>query len=203
MARRNLSLMIARRRPVLDLDDRLVVGVEQDRRAARSPRGRPPRRGRESASRRCRERSPTCAWRPARRVPALRLLQAVEHLLQRLAHLRGHLGKSLGLQLSDAGFLEIAELFEELDEAEIPLQRAEELLDAFAVRLARAQRAAKQGEAPVDAGLLAGDARGGAVVRTRIGDAASDDVLVVVEQHGLRRGRAEVDADERAHGLFL
>ena len=90
--------------------------------------------------------------------------EPTEHIRQRLAHFLGHFRESLGLQLADAGLLEIAQLLEELNEAKIPLQRAQELLDALAVRLARTQRSAKQGEAPVDSRLLARDARGSAVV---------------------------------------
>jgi hypothetical protein len=88
-----------------------------------------------------------------------------------------------------------------LNEAEVPLQRAQELLDAGSVSLARTQGTAKQGEAPVNTRFLAGDARRSALIGTRIGDSASDDVLIFVEQNGFRRGRTEVNANEGAHGF--
>ena len=192
----------ARRRPVFYLDDRFIVGVEQDVVRRRRILPRRHRHGRGSGSRRCRGRSPTCAPRREHRDPGPRRA-APEHFVQRLAHLVGNLGRTFRLQLAEAGFLEVAELFQELHQAEVPFQRAAGTPGPFAVRLAGFQRAAKQGEAAVDARFLAGDARRGGVVGAGIGDAAPDDVAVFVEQHGFRRCRAEVDADERAHGFPL
>ena len=66
-----------------------------------------------------------------------------------------------------------------------------------------AERLAEQVEAAVDQRLLLGDRRRGVVVRARVGDAAAEDVLVLVDDHRLGGRRAEVDADEAAHEGFL
>ena len=126
-------------------------------------------------------------------------LETSEHFDQRLAHFFGYFREPFGLQLPDAGRFQIVELFQELNETEVSLQRAQELLDTVLVGLTGTQSAAEQGESPVDARLLAGDTRRGAIVGTRIGNAASDDVLVFVKQNGFRRGRAEVNANKCAH----
>ena len=189
---------VARRRPVFDFDDRLVVGVQQyvmrHVRLAGDRLGMNMKAGAGDIAEEVR------LALGARRVKFRRFgLQAPEHFVQRLAHFFGHFGEPLGLQLPDAGLFQIVELFQELNETEVSLQRAQELLDALPVSLARTQGAAKQGETPVDPRFLAGDARRGAIVGTRIGDSASDDVLVFVEQNGFRRSRAEVNANESAH----
>jgi hypothetical protein len=68
-----------------------------------------------------------------------------------------------------------------------------------ATRAALLQRAAEQVEAAVDQRLGLGHRRGGVVVRARVGDAAADDVLLLVDHHRLGGGRAQVDADEATH----
>ena len=54
-------------------------------------------------------------------------------------------------------------------------------------------------EARVDQRLLLGDLRGGVVIGARVGDAAAEHVLLLVDHHRLGGGRAEVDADEASH----
>ena len=54
----------------------------------------------------------------------------------------------------------------------------------------------------IDDGLGLGDRGSEVVVRTRVRDAAAEHVPVFVENDRLRRGRAEVDADDAAHGVF-
>ena len=130
------------------------------------------------------------------------LAQPAEHLDQRILHAGFEPGKALALDLAAAGLLQIVELFEELLKAEGPLQRAEKGVE-IDLRMRVAQRPAEQRELPVDIGFLARYARCGGVVRARIGDAAADDLAVLVENDGLGRRRTKIDADKRLHAVPL
>ena len=98
-----------------------------------------------------------------------------------------------------AGRFEVGKLLEILLEPEVALQLAEESIERAIERTGAAERLPEQVEAAVHQCLLLGDGRGGVVVRARVGDAAAEDVLVLVHDHGLGRGRAEIDADEATH----
>src|SRR5208282_2990921 len=125
--------------------------------------------------------------------------QPGEHLAERLLDPGLDLAEAFALDVAAAGLFEVAQLLDELLIAEGPLQRPEEAVESAVEPTALRQRAAEQREAAVDARLLAGDASRRAVVRTRIGDAAADHVAILVEQHRLSGGGAQIDADEGFH----
>src|SRR5579864_8496572 len=117
-------------RPVFDVDDRLVVGVQQnvmwDIGFARDRLGMNMKTGAGDIAEEIRLAlgSRSVKFRSFG-------LQAPEYFVQRLSHLFGHLGESLGLKLPDAGLLQVAELLQELNEAKVSLQRAQEFLDTI------------------------------------------------------------------------
>ena len=95
--------------------------------------------------------------------------------------------ETVALDVAEAGLLQIAKLIDELFQAEGALERAEEIVKLRIELAGAGQRAPEQSELAVDLGFLAGDPRGGRVIRTRIGDAAADDIAVLVEENSLGR----------------
>ena len=61
------------------------------------------------------------------------------------------------------------------------------------------EQAQRQRQPGVGHRVAPGDLDGDVVVRAGVGDAAPDDALVVVDQHGLAGGRAQVDAEVQPH----
>ena len=95
---------------------------------------------------------------------------------------------------------QVGELIDELFQAEGAFERAQEIVKLRRELAGAPQRAPEQRELAVDLGFLAGDAGGRRVIRARIGDAAADDVAVVVQQNSLGRRGTEIDTDEGFHG---
>ena len=184
---------------VLDLDDRAVEHVEQevvadagflgDRLAGREvlAAGDVAEEVRLALGARREER------RRFRREPP-------EHFGQRFADRLGRVAERGRREAALAGRLQVAELLEVLLRAEVALELAEEAVERAVERARAPERLPEQVEAAVDQRLLLGDRRRGVVVRARVGDAASEDVLVLVHHHRLGGRGAEIDADEAAHG---
>ena len=196
-----LIAQLARRRPVFHLDDRLVVDVEQQVVGkvgiARDLFGvRVVTRPRDVAEE---VRFAFGAWRVelGRFRP-----QALEHLAERILHTGCDLGETLALDLADAGLLEIVELFQKLLETKSALKRAEERVEVDQP-MGGGKRPAEQRELAVDARFLTGHARGGGVIRARIGDAVADYLAILVEEDRLGRRRTKIDADESFHAFLL
>src|SRR5262245_33375900 len=138
------------------------------------------------------------------RIERRRLLaQPLEHLGERCLDARLLTGKAVTFDQAEAGLLEVHELLGKLLEPKRPLQRRQECVELRSQPAGLAQRPTEQGEARIDARLLARHAGGSAVVGARIGDAAADHLAALVEEDRLCGRRAEVDADESLHGLPL
>ena len=192
---------LAGRRPVFHLDDRFVVDIEQQvvgkTRVARDL-------FRVGVVARAGDVAEEVRFAfGAGRIKLGRLgAQALEHFAERILHAGRDLGEAFALDLADAGLLQIVELLEKLLEAKGSLERAEERVEVDQP-MGGGKRPAEQRELPVDARLLARHARGGRVVRARIGDAVADHLAILVEEDRLGRRRTEVDADESLHAFLL
>src|SRR5450759_4446267 len=143
---------LACRRPVLHLDNRLVVDVEQQIVGkvcvARDLFGM-------SMVARSRDVPEEVGFAfGARSIKFGRLLaQSPEHLTERILHTGRDLGEALTLDLADAGLLQIVELFEKLLETKGSLERAEERVEVDQP-MGGGERPPEQRELPVDARLL-------------------------------------------------
>ena len=128
--------------------------------------------------------------------------QAAEDLGQRIGDGAVAVAEARRGQAALAGLLQVGQLLQVLLGAEVALELGDEAVERTVQRLGAAELLAEQVEAAVDQRLLLGDGRRGVVVGARVGDAAAEDVLVLVDDHRLGGGRAEVDADEAAHGVL-
>ena len=187
---------------VLDLDDRAVEHVEQE--VVADPGFLRHRlAGREVLAAGDVAEEVRLALR-ARREQRRRLGgEALEHLGQRFADGLRRVAELGGGEAPLAGRFEVGELLQVLLRAEIALELPEEAVERAVQRPGLPERLPEQEEAAVDERLLLRDRRGRVVVRARVRDAAPEDVLVLVHDHCLGGGRAEIDADEAAHVIFL
>src|SRR5208282_6084577 len=187
--------------PVLHLDDRLVVDIQEtvvgepaclgdfltDRHEAR------PRDVAEEV-----RLAPRAGCKEGRRL----LAQADEDGLDGLRKGRLFALEALTSRVLAAGLLEIDELLEELLEPEPALEVLKQALqDRLELRHPR-EAAVDEREAGIDECLVPRHLAGRIVVRARIGDAAAEHLEILVHHYGLGGGRAEVDADETAHGVL-
>ena len=127
------------------------------------------------------------------------LAKPLEHLAERFLRCRPELREAFALDVAEAGLLQIRQLLDVLLEPECAFQCTQKIVELDAEAAGFAQCTAEQGEAAVDARLLTGHAGRRFVVRTRIGDAATDDMAVLVQQHGLGGGRAQINSDKGLH----
>ena len=120
-----------------------------------------------------------------------------EHFGQGLRRRRGLAAEASALRMRPRQVCFQVGEFEELLQAEVALELAEEIVQALPLSVPSvASAVAEQVKRALTQRLLLGDRGGGVVVRARVGDAAPEDVAVLVDQHRLGGGRAEVDADE-------
>ena len=180
--------------PVLDIDDRLVVGVEKLIKADAGLFGDFLADLHDARSGDVAEEIGFALGAALKEVGRLRF-DAGEHLVKRFEQPRG-----AGLDMRFAGFVQILELLEKLFEADGKLDL---LHDAGHVAAAGGgfEAAAEQRQAGADARFLLGDGGGGGVVGARIGDALAEHLVILVHQHRLGGGRAEVDSDIAFHGF--
>ena len=129
-------------------------------------------------------------------------LQTAEHFGQRHLHCPAGVAELGRGQAAVAGLFQVAELLQVLLQPEITLELAEKTIERAIERTGRAQRLAKQVKARVDQGLLLGNGGSRVVIGARVGDAAPENILVLVNDHRLGGGRSEVNADKATHDRF-
>ncbi len=197
-----LPLHLGRRRPVLHLDDRLVVDVEHEVErqagllAQRVGNRHEPRSGDVAEE-------VGAAARPGREQLRRLVSELAEDLAERLRERLLLAGEPQAAAVPDAGLLEVAQLLQVLHVAEVALEVREEHIDPAGERRHALEPTAEEREARVDERLLLRHRRRGVVVGAGVRDAAAEDPAVVVHDHRLRRGRSEIDADVALHGPVL
>ena len=196
-----LALDVAGRGMAFHLQNRLVVDVEQQLEGQIALPAHRLARLHEAGAGEIAEEvglAPGSGFEQRRR----RSSQPAEDFRQGRPHHGFTSGEAGALDHLEAGVFEIAELFQELNAAEIALQVGQDAVDLAGKGGQTAELAAEQSQARVHQGLLFGDRGGGVGVGAGIGDASPENLTALIHHHRLGGGRPQVDADKATHVLI-